>query len=452
MQLTTEYFYDELNQLIRENDPVANKTITYTYDEGGNILQKNEYEYTTSDTLGSSGFVIFYAYDSEWKDLLTSYGGLSITYDEIGNPLTFDDTTLTWECGRKLSSMTFPNGVTASYKYDANGIRTQKTVGSRTTEYFLEGSTIVAQKTGDDVIWYYFDSDGTRDAIEYKGNVYYYMYNPQGDVIGLFDDELNVVVEYTYDSWGKILSITGPLQYSLGRTNPFRYRGYYYDNESGMYYLNSRYYHPEIGRFINADEVAGVNNDITAYNLFAYCGNNPICRIDISGNAWETVFDVASLCLSVAELVANPSDPFNWIGLAGDVVDLVPFVTGVGEVTRAVKVSTKSLGKADEIIDVGCSSYRKLKKSIGSAGTGKEWHHLVEQSQIKKSGFSSNLIQNKLNIISIDKSTHRKISGFYSSRQKMANGLLVRNWLSEKSYQEQFLFGLGVLYKFLFSK
>ena len=278
------------------------------------------------------------------------------------------------------------------------------------------------------------------------------MYNPQGDVIGLFDDELNVVVEYTYDSWGKILSITGPLQYSLGRTNPFRYRGYYYDNESGMYYLYSRYYHPEIGRFINADEVAGVNNDITAYNLFAYCGNNPICRIDISGNAWETVFDVASLCLSVAELVANPSDPFNWIGLAGDVVDLVPFVTGVGEVTRAVKVSTKSLGKADEIIDVGCSSYRKLKKSIGSAGTGKEWHHLVEQSQIKKSGFSSNLIQNKLNIISIDKSTHRKISGFYSSRQKMANGLLVRNWLSEKSYQEQFLFGLGVLYKFLFSK
>ena len=105
------------------------------------------------------------------------------------------------------------------------------------------------------------------------------MYNPQGDVIGLFDDELNVVVEYTYDSWGKILSITGPLQYSLGRTNPFRYRGYYYDNESGMYYLNSRYYHPEIGRFINADEtdvITSTTLGLTDKNLYSYCDNNPL--------------------------------------------------------------------------------------------------------------------------------------------------------------------------------
>ena len=109
------------------------------------------------------------------------------------------------------------------------------------------------------------------------------MYNPQGDVIGLFDDELNVVVEYTYDSWGKILSITGPLQYSLGRTNPFRYRGYYYDNESGMYYLNSRYYHPEIGRFINADGLVQTGQGILDKNMFAYCANNPIIFCDPSG-------------------------------------------------------------------------------------------------------------------------------------------------------------------------
>ena len=109
------------------------------------------------------------------------------------------------------------------------------------------------------------------------------MYNPQGDVIGLFDDELNVVVEYTYDSWGKILSITGPLQYSLGRTNPFRYRGYYYDEESGMYYLNSRYYHPEIGRFINADGYVQTGQGILDKNMFAYCANNPTIFCDPSG-------------------------------------------------------------------------------------------------------------------------------------------------------------------------
>lgn len=136
--------------------------------------------------------------------MLIKYGNLSVTYDEIGNPLTFDGATLTWEQGRKLSSITMANGVSASYKYDANGIRTQKTVAGVTTDYFLQGSTIIAQKTGNNVIWYYFDGDGTRDAIEYNGNVYYYMYNPQGDVIGLFDDNLNVVVEYTYDSWGRV--------------------------------------------------------------------------------------------------------------------------------------------------------------------------------------------------------------------------------------------------------
>ena len=161
--------------------------------------------------------------------------------------------TLTWERGRKLSTMSLANGSTASYKYNADGVRTQKTVGGVTTDYFLEGSTIVAQKTGNDVIWYYFGGDGTRDAIEYNGTVYYYMYNPQGDVIGLFDGNANVVVEYTYDSWGKIIDVDDTSGVGLANANPFRYRGYYYDEESGMYYLNSRYYHPEIGRFINAD-------------------------------------------------------------------------------------------------------------------------------------------------------------------------------------------------------
>ena len=279
-----EYFYDELNQLIRENDPVANKTTTYLYDVGGNMLEKNEYVHTTSDTLGTPTDTITYTYDAQWKDLLTSYDGKSITYDAIGNPLTFDGATLTWERGRKLSSITFANDVTANYKYNADGIRTQKTVGGVTTDYFLEGSTIVAQKTGNDVIWYYFGSDGTRDAIEYNGTVYYYMYNPQGDVIGLFDGNTNVVVEYTYDSWGKIIDVDDTSGVGLANANPFRYRGYYYDEESGMYYLNSRYYHPEIGRFINADGLVQTGQGILDKNMFAYCLNNPVNYVDPNGD------------------------------------------------------------------------------------------------------------------------------------------------------------------------
>ncbi len=278
-----EYFYDELNQLIRENDPVANKTTTYVYDNGGNILEKREYAYTTG-ALGTPTKTTEFRYVStQWKDLLTSYTGHEILYDAVGNPLKFGDITMTWERGRKLSTMTLGDDTTVSYKYNADGIRTQKTVGGVTTDYFLEGSTIVAQKTGNDVIWYYFDSDGTRDAIEYNGTVYYYMYNPQGDVIGLFDGNTNVVVEYTYDSWGKV-ETTGTLKDTLGKANPFRYRGYYYDEESGFYYLNSRYYYPEIGRFINADGYVQTGQGILDKNMFAYCMNNPVNRVDIDGH------------------------------------------------------------------------------------------------------------------------------------------------------------------------
>ena len=101
---------------------------------------------------------------------------------------------------------------------------------------------MLAQKTGNNTVWYYYDCNGTREALEYGGQVYYYLYNAQGDVMALYDNDLNIVAEYTYDSWGKLLSVTGSLASTVGQANPFRYRGYYYDAETELYYLNSRYY------------------------------------------------------------------------------------------------------------------------------------------------------------------------------------------------------------------
>ena len=181
-----------------------------------------------------------------------------------------------------------PSSVQASYTYNADGCRTKKTVGGVTTEYWLDGGQIVSQKSGDERIWYYYDSNGTRLAMEYGGQMYYYYYNVQGDVLGLFDDTLNVVVEYTYDSWENILSATGSKAATVGKANPFRYRGYYDDEESGLYYLQSHYYDPATGRFLNADGVLGANQDPLSYNLFAYCSNNPINFRDPSG---ESVWD-----------------------------------------------------------------------------------------------------------------------------------------------------------------
>ena len=279
------FVYDEANQLIRENNAYTNKTVTYTYDAGGNILTKTEYPYTTGTLDGLTGTVVNYTYgNTNWKDLLTEFNGNAITYDQIGNPFSYyNGTTFTWERGRKLASATTAEGTAVSYLYNDSGIRTQKTVNGVATDYFLDGSKIIAEKTNGNTTWYYYDGDGTREAIEYKGNVYYYFYNAQGDVMGLYDNDLNVVVEYAYDSWGNVVSITGSLASTLGQDNPFRYRGYYFDSETGLYYLNSRYYDANTGRFINADGYLDTQTGLLSHNMYAYCNNNPVNMIDSEG-------------------------------------------------------------------------------------------------------------------------------------------------------------------------
>ena len=116
-----------------------------------------------------------------------------------------------------------------------------------------------------------------------NGKEYFYIRNVQNDVIGLHDSEGKVVVNYSYDTWGNIVSITGSLKDSVGKKNPYRYRGYRYDEETGLYYLQSRYYNAEWGRFINADAVIGQPGDILSFNMFAYCHNNPVNMSDESG-------------------------------------------------------------------------------------------------------------------------------------------------------------------------
>ena len=105
-----------------------------------------------------------------------------------------------------------------------------------------------------------------------------------------------------YDSWGKVVGTTGSLADTIGATNPFRYRGYYYDAETGLYYLNSRYYDPEVGRFINADGYVSTGQDILGNNMFAYCGNNPVNRADPSGMFWK---EIGNFFKGVGTAIAN---------------------------------------------------------------------------------------------------------------------------------------------------
>jgi RHS repeat-associated protein len=116
-----------------------------------------------------------------------------------------------------------------------------------------------------------------------NGIEYYYIRNAQGDIIGLYDKNGIQVVSYIYDSWGKLISIDGSLKDTVGVKNPYRYRGYRYDSETGLYYLQSRYYNPEWGRFINADGIAGQIGELLGHNVFNYCKNDPVNLQDPSG-------------------------------------------------------------------------------------------------------------------------------------------------------------------------
>jgi RHS repeat-associated protein len=283
---TTRYLYDSLKQLTREDNQAVGKSWVYIYDTGGNITSAKEYNYTTG-TLGTVQSTISYSYtDSNWKDKLTSYAGSSITYDSIGNPLSYRGMTFTWDAGRQLASAT-SGGTTATYKYNSSGIRTSKTVGGTTTKYMLAGTQVVKAATGSDYVLYCYDESGspvmfrTKSGSSYAN--YYYVKDLQGDIVAITNASGTKVVEYTYDAWGKVLTTTGSLASTIGATNPYRYRGYWFDTETGLYYLQSRYYDPQTGRFINADMLVSTGQGVLGSNMFAYCMNDPANLTDQLG-------------------------------------------------------------------------------------------------------------------------------------------------------------------------
>lgn len=201
---------------------------------------------------------------------------------------------MTWQNGKELKSF---NNIT--YTYNKDGIRVSKKVNGITTNYMLENSNILFEKTGNDVIYYLRDSNSKLIGLEHNGTTYYYLKNLQGDIVGIIDAENNLIASYTYDSWGNIISIKDSNglditeENHIALKNPFRYHSYYYDSDTKLYYLNSRYYNPKWGRFINADENIDTSLDMFSDNTYLYAENNPINRIEIEGMIWFHVAGAA---------------------------------------------------------------------------------------------------------------------------------------------------------------
>ena len=281
--LTTTYTYDLLGQLIRVNDPHANKTTVYDYDCGGNILFYREYAYTTGE-LGAATKTVGYTYgDSNWKDKVTAIDGKAITYDAIGNPLTYDGWTFSWKAGRLLTSMVNAT-INAQFTYDHNGLRVKKVVNGITTDYTLNGKLITHMTCGDNELHFFYDVQKRAAMVKYNNDDYFYVYDMQGNVVALIDKKGEQVVEYNYDAWGNQLEKTGNMAETLGRINPFRYRGYVYDEETKLYYLGTRYYSPRLKRFINTDVSYDYNAGVLRYNIYLYVANEPITSSDENGN------------------------------------------------------------------------------------------------------------------------------------------------------------------------
>ena len=337
--LINRYQYDEANQLIRADSQSREETCIYTYDQGGNLVSEARYPFSTGDVSGEPFSLETFRYgDSNWKDKLTGINGSVIHYDSIGNPLSFNGWEYTWTAGRQLASAWHPNiGAKFVYQYDVSGLRTQKRVYNTdddgniidssqysTWDYVWADGKMISQTVSyigiedapaPQTIRFLYDNDDELRGLTQDGKTYLYAKNLQGDIVAIVNEAGEVEVRYQYGPWGEVDgndAVTG--NHELAELNPFTYRGYQYDQETGLYYLQSRYYNPEWKRFLNADTIDYANLSANKYmenlrnNWFLYCLNNPIVYADFDGHKKEPIESmdpvaVIILTMAVASLM-----------------------------------------------------------------------------------------------------------------------------------------------------
>ena len=299
-----EYAYDVHGRLVKELDYVNSTGCVYGYTSTGNVVAKHLKKINSDGSLTNIQDIKYSYENGDWADQLTKYGNQKITYDSVGNPVKYHDgKKFEWIRGRELSKIILSDDSDVTYEYNQNGLRTHKETNITSTDYEWDEKKLIRETVTYKLsgrkydIWYYYDGNGDIAGFEYNEisemnqelnrKSIYYEKNMQGDVIGLIDSTGAKIASYAYDAWGNVVDTVcyekNEIPYAL---NHITYRGYYFDNESGFYYLQSRYYDAEVGRFINADDVKyiGANENRWSYNLHMYCEGNPIIGNDETGN------------------------------------------------------------------------------------------------------------------------------------------------------------------------
>ena len=284
-----------------------------------------------------------------------------------------------------------------------------------TDVYTVDGSKILSEQRTDEetgnvirTIYYVYDANGQPVGMKYNGVQYWYQKNMQGDVVRILNASGAEVVSYAYDAWGKVLSVSGSLSSTVGAANPFRYRGYYYDTETGWYYLNSRYYDPNVGRFLspdNANLLLASPRALTDKNLYAYCDNNPVMRTDDNGDFWHIAVGglLGGLIGGIAQVASNiieGENAFDGVGaafisgaasgaLASTGVGIVGSIVGNAGISMAENVVTQVIDNngfddfdvGDMLIDGAIGG---ISGAIGGGGSGSKHLNKLGKQIIKR--------------------------------------------------------------------
>lgn len=373
------YQYDALGRLVREDNPSLNKTIVYKYESGGNILFKKEYKYSLEDRLYSPN-ITSYTYASKGnKDQLTNFNGETIAYDVMGRPTSIGNHKLTWNKKGKLIG--FDDVV---YTYGLNGIRTSKTVNGIKTTYYVLNNKILAEKSEVKEIVYRYSFDKLI-GFAFNDVEYIYERNIQGDILRIYrEDNLTLVAEYHYDAYGnhEVINYTDD---TIGDINPFRYRGYYFDSETGWYYLNARYYSSAMGRFISPDELSILDetkSQINGLNLYMYCGDNPVMNVDPSGHFIFSLLAVVigtaiGATVSAATNIVSQGIQNGWENINWEEVALSAVIGGIGGALGATGIG---LG-GQVLINAGLSAVQSMGTDIIN-GDPINWNNVFDSAML----------------------------------------------------------------------